>query len=81
MRFKDLKLEYLANKAKNIGIEVPEPFGSGKDVKNWYEDREYDKIFKHLDLDLRIIRIIDLGYRHIYGVPSTASYNAYTIFL
>ncbi len=67
MRFKKLNVEYLVEKAKSNGICVPEPFGSGGDVKDWYENREYDKIIKHLEMDLKIIRVIDLNYRRVYG--------------
>jgi len=74
MRFKNLKLEHLANKAKNISIEIPEPSGSGEDVRKWYEDREYDKIFKHLEIDLRIIRIIDLNHKLVYGMTDSANH-------
>ena len=68
MRFRKLNIEYLVKKARSNGIDIPEPFGSGKDVKDWYENKEYDKIIKHLEMDLKIIRVIDLNYRRIYGL-------------
>jgi len=68
MRFKGLKLECLAEAAKSVGIGVPEPFGSGEDVRKWYEGGEYDKIIRHLEADLTIIRTVDLNYRRIYSV-------------
>jgi len=75
MRFKDLKLEYLANKAKKAGIEIPEPYGSGENVKIWYENGEYGKILEHLETDLRIIRIIDLKHKLVYGTTDPANYT------
>jgi len=74
MKFKGLRLSLLIRMAKKIGIEVPEPYGSGEDVRRWYENKEYDKIVKHLEIDLRIIRIIDLNYEYIYGVLDSANH-------
>ncbi|MEL9941007.1 MAG: hypothetical protein QW348_06850 [Ignisphaera sp.] len=68
MKFKDLKLEYLVEKARSSGIDVPEPFGYGNEVKEWYDNKEYDKIIKHLEMDLKIVRVIDLNYKRIYGI-------------
>jgi len=68
MRFKKLNIEYLVEKARSNGIDVPEPFGSGGDVKYWYENKEYNKIIKHLEMDLKIIRVIDLNYKRVYGL-------------
>ena len=62
MRFKGLGLGFLAEIAKDRGISVPEPYGSGEDVKNWYEAKDYDNIIKHLEVDLRILSVIDLNY-------------------
>jgi len=70
MKFKDLKVEYLTKIAKSVGVEVPEPFGSGEDVKSWYENGEHDKIVKHLKTDLMIVRIIDLNYKRVYSMCS-----------
>lgn len=66
MKFKGLKLEYLAEKVRERGIQVPEPFGKGEDVRKWYENREYDKIVKHLETDLKMTRIIDLNYAQLF---------------
>ena len=60
--------EYLVERARINGIEAPKPFGSGKDVKDWYENGEHDKIIRHLETDLKIIRVIDLNYRCVYGL-------------
>ena len=68
MRFKELNIKYLVEKAENNGIDVPEPFGSGRDVKDWYENKEYDKILKHLEMDLKIVRVIDLNYKQVYDI-------------
>ena len=68
MRFKKLSIEYLAEKARGNGIDVPEPFGSGGNVKDWYDNREYNRIIRHLETDLKIMRVIDLNYRRIYGL-------------
>jgi hypothetical protein len=62
MRFKGLGLRLLAELAKKKGLNVPEPHGTGEDVKEWYESKDYDNIIKHLESDLKIIRIIDLNY-------------------
>lgn len=70
MRFKGLNIKYLIEKARNNGIDVPEPFGSGENVEDWYENKEYDKIIKHLETDLKIIRIIDLNYKQIYDLQT-----------
>ena len=66
MKFSRLKLEYIAKKAKEKGINVPEPYYSGEKVKKWYEKKMFDEIIKHLETDLKILRIIDLNYRQIY---------------
>ena len=68
MRFKNLNIEALAERARDRGIDVPKLFGSGKDVKVWYENEEYDKIIKHLELDLTVIRVIDLNHGQAYGL-------------
>lgn len=66
MKFKGLNLDLLVKWARNKGINVPEPYGSGSDVAKWYEERRYDDIIKHLEIDLRIARIVDLTYRAVY---------------
>jgi len=62
MRFKGLGLSFLAEIAREKGVSVPEPYGSGGDVKNWYDTGEYDNIVRHLESDLRVLRIIDLNH-------------------
>ena len=75
MRFKGLKLEYLAKKAKEKNIVIPEPFESGEKVVEWYEKEEYLRIIEHLETDLKIIRVVDLNYKRIYGLePGTSSH-------
>lgn len=66
MRFKGLTLEYLAEKIGESGVKVPESYGMGEQVKDWYENTEYGEIIKHLDKDLKIIRIIDLNYSRLF---------------
>ena len=44
MRLKGLKFETLVKIAKDAGLDVPEPYGSGEEVITWCEHREYDKI-------------------------------------
>jgi len=68
MRFKDLSLRNLAERAKKTQIEIPEAHGTGKDVKKWYENKEYDKIIEHLKADLKITRIVDLNYKRIFNM-------------
>ena len=68
MSFKGLRAEYLAEIAERAGISVPKPYGSGGDVKEWYEKRDYGEIMKHLETDLKIIRLVDLNYKSIYGL-------------
>jgi len=55
MRFKDLRLEALIGKVKVIGLNVEERYGSRKDVVKWFENKEYDKIIKHLKLTWRLL--------------------------
>jgi len=55
MRFKDLKLDTLIGKAKAIGLNVEERYGSGEDVVKWFKNKEYDKIIKHLKLTWRLL--------------------------
>ena len=66
MKFKDLKLEFLVKKAEKLGINMPDLHGSGKNIKQWYEKGEYENIRKHLELDLKTIRIIDLLHDKIF---------------
>lgn len=68
MKFRGLKLEYLAKKAKEKNIDIPEPFESGEKVIEWYEKGEYSKIINHLRTDLMITRVIDLNYKRIYDL-------------
>lgn len=62
MRFKGLQLEYLAEMLSKKGVNVPKPYGKGKEVKSLYENKKYDEIIKHLEADLRITHIIDLNW-------------------
>jgi len=71
MRLKGLKFETLVKIAKDAGLDVPEPYGSGEEVKTRYEHREYDKIKKRLETELKALRIIDLKYRCIYYIQHT----------
>jgi len=71
MRFKGLKLELIAEWAKRAGVEIPEPYGSGKDVVQWFENKQYDDIIKHLESDLKITRVIDLNlwvFTELFGI-------------
>jgi hypothetical protein len=61
MRFKENTLENLAERLGKKGFDVPKPAGRGEDVPRWYEDKEYEKIEKHLEQDLKITRYIDLA--------------------
>lgn len=58
--FKGLRLDRIVEKAKELGVEPPEIFGTGADVKEWYEKKMYDKIEKHITQDLQIARWLDL---------------------
>jgi len=68
MRLKGLKFETLVKKAKDAGLDVPEPYGSGEEVKEWCKNGEYDKIKNRLETELRALRIIDLNYRRVYNI-------------
>ena len=65
MRFRGLKLQHLARIAKEKGIAVPTPHGSGEDVRKWYEDGKFDDIIRHIEADLRILRMIDLNHKKL----------------
>jgi len=67
MRFKGHTLQSLARAAREAGVSVEEPHGSGADVRAWYESRRYWDIEEHLKWDLRASRILDLNYRRILG--------------
>jgi len=75
MRSKGLSLRYLAERARRAGVEVPEVYGSGEDVKKWYENREYDKIIEHLKTDLKITRIVDLNYKRVLNTAPSRGNN------
>jgi len=68
MKFKDLKFETLVKRARDAGLDVPVPYGSGKEVKEWYKNGEYDKIKSRLETELKALRIIDLNYKRVYGI-------------
>jgi len=58
--FKGLKLDRIVKKARELGLEPPETYGTGEDVKKWYEEKRHDEILKHLTQDLQIVRWLDL---------------------
>jgi len=49
-------------KMLNVNVEL---HGSGGDVKNWYEQKEFDEIKKHCEADLKVVREIDRRFREI----------------
>ncbi len=67
MVYKGLKLESLAKILEEAvkDVEVPKLYSSGKVVKDLYERGEYEEIIKHLETDLRIIRLIDLNHETV----------------
>jgi hypothetical protein len=58
--FKGLRLDRIVEKAKEVGLKPPDVYGTGADVKKWYEDKMYDEVLKHLAQDLQIVRWLDL---------------------
>ncbi len=56
MRYRGNSLENWITKAKELGYNVPETYGSGGEVAKWYEAGEYDKIEQHLRMDLYAIK-------------------------
>ena len=78
MRFKDLRLDTLIGKAKAIGLNIEERYGSGKDVVKWFKNKEYDKIIKHLKADLEAVRVIDQHYRRFYSTLAKEAFGAQT---
>ena len=62
------RLEDLVEAASKAGIDVPKPYGSGKEVKVWYEKGEYDNIEKRLQTELNALCVIDLNFKRIYGI-------------
>ena len=78
MRFKDLKLDTLIGKAKAIGLNVEERYGSGEDVVKWFKNKEYDKIIKHLKADLEAVRVIDQHYMRFYSTLAKEAFGAQT---
>ncbi len=65
MRFRGHNLGNLVKKAKSCGLNVPEPYGAGKDVTRLYKERKYEEIEKHLRRDLEITRAIDLQMKKL----------------
>jgi len=64
--FKGLKLDRIVEKAKELGLKPPDTYGTGADVKEWYEKKRYDDILKHSTQDLQIVRWLDLfGAKHL----------------
>jgi len=78
MRFEGLKLDTLIGKAKAIGLNIEERYGSGEDVVKWFENKEYDKIIKHLKADLEAVRVIDQHYRRFYSTLAKEAFGAQT---
>ncbi len=64
MRFKGNTLENALEKARILGLDPPDLYGKGADVKKHYEEGNFDEIKKHLDADLRAIRFL-----HREGLP------------
>ena len=60
MLFKGHSLEGIAEKARECGLNVPEPYGKGENIARWYEDGKYDEIERHLRRDLEVVRALDL---------------------
>jgi len=75
MRFKDLSLRNLAERARGAKMKVPRAYGTDEKVKKWYENREYDKIIKHLKADLKITRIVDLNYKRVLNMACSHGNN------
>jgi hypothetical protein len=65
MMFKNLKLTLLTDKLKNIGVDIPEPYGLSENIAELYKNNRYDEIIKHLETDLSIIRIVDLNSKKL----------------
>jgi hypothetical protein len=65
MMFKNLKLTLLTDKLKNIGVDIPEPYGLSENIAELYNNNRYDEIIKHLETDLSIIRIVDLNSKKL----------------
>jgi hypothetical protein len=59
-RFKGLTLDRIVKKAKALGLDPPESYGTGADVKGWYEEKKHDELLGHLTQDLMIVRWLDL---------------------
>ena len=60
MKFAGNSLENLAERIRKLGLQISHPYGKGREVREWYENREYAKIEEHLKSDLKIIREIYL---------------------
>jgi hypothetical protein len=58
--FRGNSLENLVKEAAKAGEKITELYGSGEDVKRWYEEKKYKEIEKHLKVDLKAIREVDL---------------------
>lgn len=56
MKYRGNTLENWIIKAKELGYNVPETYGSGGEVAKWYESEEYNEIEQHLRMDLYAIR-------------------------
>lgn len=58
--FKGLRFDRIVEKAKELGLNPPEPYGVGADVREWYRSRQYAEILTHCTRDLQITRWLDL---------------------
>ena len=58
--FKGLRLDRIVEKAKELGLDPPEPYGTGADIPEWHRSKQYDKILLHCTRDLQITRWLDL---------------------
>jgi len=55
----------LIEAARKTGINVPELYGSGEDVKEWYKNEKYNEIEKRLRTKLNVLCIIDSNFKFI----------------
>jgi len=60
-RFRSNTLENLVKEAERFGDITIELCGNGGNVREWYENGEYQKIERHLEADLKAIRKLDLS--------------------
>ena len=58
--FKGLRLDRICQKARELGLDPPESYGTAADVPEWYQSRHYDEIMHHNTQDLQRTRWLDL---------------------